>query len=84
MLTINYFASLREEFGSSGEALALPEGVASVADLVNYLVRERDSAWSMLQDSSRVLVAVNQCVVERNHPLQGNEEVAFFPPMTGG
>lgn len=84
MLSINYFASLREEFGSSGEALALPAGVASVADLVTYLVRERDPAWAMLEDSSRVLVAVNQCIVERSHPLEGNEEVAFFPPMTGG
>lgn len=84
MLNINYFASLREELGTGNEMLSLPTGVSSVADLVSYLVRERDPAWSIMQDTSRVLVAVDQCIVERSHPLEGSEEVAFFPPMTGG
>jgi len=84
MLKINYFASLREELGVSNEALAVPAGTDCVADLVDYLVRERGTAWSIMTDESRVLVAVDQCIVARNHPLQGDEEVAFFPPMTGG
>jgi len=84
MLTINYFASLREELGTGTETLSLPDGVSSVADLVSYLVRERPPSWALMEDTSRVLVAVDQCIVERSHPLKGNEEVAFFPPMTGG
>ena len=84
MLKINYFASLREELGVSSETLTVPVGTGSVADLVDYLMRERGTAWSIMADESRVLVAVDQCIVARNHPLQGDEEVAFFPPMTGG
>lgn len=84
MLTINYFASLREELGSSGESLALPQHVSDVAGLIDHLVRTRAESWSALEDSSRVLIAVDQVIVDRAHRLQGSEEVAFFPPMTGG
>jgi len=84
MLTINYFASLREELGSGGETLVLPEQVTDVARLVDHLVQTRGEVWSVLQDSSRVLIAVDQVIVDRSHRLQGSEEVAFFPPMTGG
>jgi len=83
-LNIHYFASLRETLGQSTEALALPAGVTDVAGLSAYIASLRGGAWSVLEDSSRVLVAVNQTIVDRAHPLAGNEEVAFFPPMTGG
>tara|TARA_R110002072_G_scaffold4663_2_gene32387 strand:+ start:51244 stop:51495 length:252 start_codon:yes stop_codon:yes gene_type:complete len=83
MLTIHYFASVREQLNCSGEELALPDGVASVAQLVGTLAA-RGGPWSMLQDSQQVLVAVNQQVTDSTHVLRGDEEVAFFPPMTGG
>lgn len=83
MLKIHYFASVREQLGSAGEELTLPSGVDSVAQLVGTLAA-RGEPWSMLQDSQQVLVAVNQQVTDFSHTLQGDEEVAFFPPMTGG
>ncbi|MDP1930683.1 MAG: molybdopterin converting factor subunit 1 [Gammaproteobacteria bacterium] len=84
MLTINYFASLREELGSGGETLTLPEQVTDVARLIDHLVQTKGESWSALKDSSRVLIAVDQVIVDRGHRLHGTEEVAFFPPMTGG
>ena len=84
MVTINYFASLREELGSGSETLTLPEQVTDVARLIDHLVKIRGGSWSALQDSSRVLIAVDQVIVDRAHRLHGSEEVAFFPPMTGG
>ncbi len=83
-LTINFFASLREELGASGETLALPEQITTVAQLVDHLVSLRGERWAALQDNSRVLVAVDHTIVPRSHTLRGGEEVAFFPPMTGG
>jgi molybdopterin synthase sulfur carrier subunit len=83
-LTINLFASLREELGASGETLPLPEQVTNVAQLVDYLVGLRGERWAVLQDNTRVLVAVDHTIVQRSHALRGGEEVAFFPPMTGG
>lgn len=84
MLNIHYFASLRETLGRQSEALALPSPAMSVEQLTVHLQALHGESWSVLQDPSRVLVAVNQTIVERDFKLQGGEEVAFFPPMTGG
>jgi molybdopterin synthase sulfur carrier subunit len=84
MLNIQYFASLRETLGRSSETVALPAGVGTVTALVNHLATSRGGAWQALQDTTAVLVAVNQTIVDRGHALTGTEEVAFFPPMTGG
>lgn len=79
MLTLVYFASLREALGKAGEQITLPPGVSTVADLIAELVSQR----AALSDK-RLLVAVNQEMVDRTHPLQDGDEVAFFPPVTGG
>lgn len=84
MLKIQYFASLRETLGTQGEELALPAQVVNVGQLATYLSQGRAAQWAALEDPSRVLIAVDQTIVERSFPLQGAEEVAFFPPMTGG
>ena len=84
MLKIQYFASLRETLGAQSEELTLPETVKNVSQLANFLSVSRAGEWAMLEDPSQVLIAVDQTIVERSHPLHGSEEVAFFPPMTGG
>lgn len=83
MLRIHYFASIREQLARASETMALPDGVSNVADLVDYLVGQ-DQTNAVLKDSRQVLVAVNQAISDRTHPLTGDEEVAFFPPVTGG
>lgn len=83
MLKIHYFASVREQLARGSESLTLPAGVATVADLVEHLVAQ-DAKNAVLADSRQVLVAVNQSISGRDHPLEGDEEVAFFPPVTGG
>lgn len=84
MVKLQYFASLRETLGAQNEELALPAEVENVEQLARHLSQSRAGEWAVLEDPSRVLIAVNQTIVERSHPLQGSEEVAFFPPMTGG
>lgn len=84
MLKIQYFASLRETLGAHNEELVLPAQVANVEQLATHLSSSRAGQWAILEDASRVLIAVNQTIVERSHPLHGSEEIAFFPPMTGG
>jgi len=84
MLTLSFFASIRETIGRGGNEMELPESVGNVRQLVDYLISQEADALAVLADEGQVLVAVNQTVVDRSHPLNGNEEVAFFPPMTGG
>ena len=84
MLSLHYFASIREATGRAGEALTLPDSVNDVQGLIDFLVQRDPAGRSVLNNDGRVLVAVNQTVVDRDHPLEGDEEVAFFPPVTGG
>jgi molybdopterin synthase sulfur carrier subunit len=83
MLTIQYLASVREALGAGNEQIELPENVGNVAELAQHLAKRGD-AWTLLLDNAQVLIAVNQTVADRSTPLAGSEEIAFFPPMTGG
>lgn len=84
MLTIRYFASLRESLGCEEESVSLAQDKdMTVTGLVDQL-SSRGEPWNLLLDSREVLVAVNQSICPRSQTLQGDEEVAFFPPMTGG
>ena len=84
MLQINLFASLREDLGTRSIKLAVPEAVETVDQLVLHLIAEYGSSWRILQDETRVLVALDQSVVNRSSSIRSASEVAFFPPMTGG
>ncbi|HMM54891.1 MAG TPA: molybdopterin converting factor subunit 1 [Candidatus Desulfobacillus sp.] len=82
-LKVLYFASLRETLGQSSEQLALPAGVASVGQLHAHLL-ERGGAWQALAGTKNLRVAVNQDMATMDTPLRDGDEVAFFPPVTGG
>ena len=79
-----YLARLREAFASSGEELDLPAGVADVASLL-ALLRARGGPWqSELAPGRAVRVAVNHDLATLHTPLACCDEVALFPPVTGG
>lgn len=84
MLTLVYFARFREALGVDQEQVALPEGVTTITQLIDTLVAERDARWASVLRAPNLLVAVNQAMVDTNHPVQDGDEVAFFPPVTGG
>ena len=81
-ITIKFFASLRERLGMDELTAPLPEG-ATVADLIGTL-SERGAPWDTLKSDRPILVAVNQAMAKPSHPLKPGDEVALFPPVTGG
>lgn len=84
MVTLLFFASLREALGTSREVVALPSGNYTVATLVESL-RARDGPWSDAFAPGRALrCAVNQQMAELATLVRPGDEVAFFPPVTGG
>ena len=84
MVKILYFAGLREATGSGSEEFALPPDVRDIAGLRAHL-RSRGGAWAdALADSRRVRAAVNQDMAAGDTPVVNGDEVAFFPPVTGG
>lgn len=79
-----FLARLRERFGVSREAFALNTGAATVATLLDQL-RQRGGAFAEELAPTRAFrVAVNQDVVALDHPVKAGDEVAIFPPVTGG
>jgi len=80
-IKVLYFAGLREALGRSGESLELPAGVATVGQLRDWLVGQgRDR----LASAKNLRCAVNQDMAGFATPLGEGDEVAFFPPVTGG
>lgn len=83
-VSVLYFARLREALGVQREELALPEGVTTVAGLRAHL-RERGGAWDKELAADRpVRIAVNQDMAAPDTALRNGDEVAVFPPVTGG
>ncbi len=84
MLTIHYFASVREAVERSEEQLELPENVANIGDLIEHLLLLHPHFETIFRDDKKILIAVNQTVVDKSQALDPGDEIAFFPPMTGG
>ena len=78
-----YFASLRAALGRASEELGLPQGVATVGAVRAHLAA-RGEAWAALAEGRNVRAAVNQHMVGADGAVQAGDEVAFFPPVTGG
>lgn len=83
-MRVLYFAWMRERMGRAEEDLSLPPGIATVGELVDWL-RARDAAGTAaFAETAIVRAAVNQEFAQPDTPVRDGDEVAFFPPVTGG
>ncbi len=83
-LQIKYFARFREQLNLEHELFPVSGSVETVQQLIELLNR-RGGVWqTVFGENQKFLCAVNQQVVKHNFPLQDNDEVAFYPPVTGG
>ncbi len=83
-VTVLFFASLREQVGRPKEEIELPAGVATVGALRDHL-RARGGAWETVFAPNRpVRAALNQDMVQPAATIKAGDEIAFFPPVTGG
>ncbi|MBP2227425.1 molybdopterin synthase sulfur carrier subunit [Azospirillum agricola] len=83
-MRILYFAWLRTKIGVPAETVELPAEVTTVGALVEWLKTRSERHADALANSKVVKVAVNQEHVPYDHPLSPGDEVALFPPVTGG
>ena len=84
MVKVLYFARLREALGTAGEEVALPASVTTLAGL-RAVLSARGCAWSEeLAANRRIRAAVNQIMADEQTAIADGDEVAFFPPVTGG
>jgi molybdopterin synthase sulfur carrier subunit len=84
VITLLYFAWVRERIGHGEERLALPAGVATVAGLLDHLATLSPGHAAALADREAIRIAIDEDFVGLDAPLAGAREIAIFPPVTGG
>ena len=83
-MTLLYFAWVRQKIGKSDEVLNLPASVTSVDMLVTHLQQLGPGYADAFADPARLRVAVNRHHCGFDTEIQNGDEIAFFPPVTGG
>jgi molybdopterin synthase sulfur carrier subunit len=83
-MKVRYFAWLKHRTGCPGEEIAMPAGVRTVGDLKTWLAARHPRFGEACSEPGIVKCAVNQEYAADDVPLGPEDEVAFFPPVTGG
>lgn len=81
-LTVRFFARLREELDT--ESLEMPASPDLTTGDILAELASRGGPWTQLQGDQPVMIAVNQAMAKPSTPVKAGDEVAFFPPVTGG
>jgi len=83
-MRVLYFAWVRERIGTAEEEFALPAGISTVAGLVDHLATRSPGHPGAFANRRTIRAAVNQDFATPDAPVTDRDEVAFFPPVTGG
>ncbi|QNT78698.1 molybdopterin converting factor subunit 1 [Entomobacter blattae] len=83
-LHILYFAWLRDKIGLESEYLTLPADIENVGDLIGWMQKREPPFSELFDDVSTIRVAVNQTFAKLEDVVRAGDEIAFFPPVTGG
>jgi molybdopterin synthase sulfur carrier subunit len=79
-----YFAWVRERIGKPEEEVDLPAGIATVSDLMSWLVQRGEQYAHAFENPRVIRAAIDRAHVKPEALIAGAREIAFFPPMTGG
>lgn len=83
-MKILYFAWVREKIGLSQEDLSPPDTIETIADLIEWLITRGPEYQAAFENKDTINAAINQTHVTHQTSLKGANEIAFFPPVTGG
>lgn len=81
MIKVFFFAQTRELVGCDHIEL---EAHFDTVETLRHHLSQQEGKWSLALQADKLLAAVNQAIVPMAHPIQAGDEVAFFPPVTGG
>lgn len=84
MIELRYFARVREELGLDCEQITWRPELNCVSTLITHLCRDRDPRWNEILHRENLLISINHTMVKPDHLVADGDEVAFFPPVTGG
>ena len=79
-----YFAWIRVKMGVSGEDVDPPKNIKDIKGLIDWIKQRNPISSEAFSDINNIRIAVNQEYVDIDHPVHAGDEIAFFPPVTGG
>ncbi len=83
-MIIKYFSWIKEHVGKSEEQIELPDHINNVDELINHL-NELDKKYSLILEKKKLIkIAVNKTYSSFDTNISNNDEISFFPPVTGG
>ena len=83
-MVIKYFSWIKEHIGKSEEQIILPSNINNINQLINYL-NEIDEKYKLLYEKKELIkIAVNKTYSSFDTKIRDSDEIAFFPPVTGG
>ncbi|HDN2723380.1 TPA: molybdopterin synthase sulfur carrier subunit [Klebsiella quasipneumoniae] len=82
MIKVLFFAQVRELVGT--DSLTLDASELATVEAVRQQLVARGDRWALALEEGKLLTAVNQTLTAFDHPVASGDEVAFFPPVTGG
>jgi molybdopterin synthase sulfur carrier subunit len=82
MIKVLFFARLREQLSTDSLEIEISNNLTT--DLIRQQLALKNELWAKVMTADSLLVAVNQEVTDWSQPLNDGDEVAFFPPVTGG
>lgn len=83
-MKVRYFAWVRERIGKPEEDIELPASVTTIADLMSFLARQGEEYAYAFENPKVIRAAIDRTHVRADAAIAGAQEIAFFPPMTGG
>ena len=83
-MVIKYFSWIKEHIGKSEEFIELPNNVKNINELINYLNNLNDDYKRVFVKRDLIKIAVNRTYCSVETKISNNDEIAFFPPVTGG
>ena len=83
-MKILYFSWIKDRIGKSQEEVVINKDIKTISDLVNFLITINEDYKKVFSDLSSMRFSKNMNVVNIDENINNNDEIAFFPPMTGG
>lgn len=83
-MQIKYFSWIKEHIGKSEEEINLPHNVSTIEELMFYLENLNDKYKRAFEKKDLIKIAINKSYSSTDDKINNTDEIAFFPPVTGG
>ena len=83
-MVVKYFSWIKEHIGKSEEQIDLPNNITNVNQLINYLNEIDKKYYIIFEKKELIKIAVNKTYSSFDDKISNSDEIAFFPPVTGG